>query len=367
MDALKLAFDTLVVGALALPWLWLFMRVFFQRGSREQDLTFPLMSALSDTTRQTVAAVLILALGYFLGSAVSRISSDFFDDNDILGRMPTQTSIRQGVYLHEYCDEHSVLAALKLPYELAKIVGGKATFCEARDEQLERLVTEFFRLQEGKLLLEGEEKLGRLRQLHDQIEILRGATLNGQFFSRCPGLDYVRSTGRGLRRANCESCASAGRMCPPWFACSWACGKWDNTSHTWTRPPPSRRVRQPPTRQSPTRRPQTRRPPTPTKRTAILRWPRRYGPSWRRGPLPAPYGRQPALVSQRLPDGGGPDPDRLRLLVVDGGLIRPASNPFVPDQYSNEFQIAANLKRGSIPDLCLGPGSQTSTENAIRR
>jgi hypothetical protein len=179
MDALKLAFDTLGVGALALPWLWLFMRIFFQRGTSEQDLTFPLMSALSDTTRQTVAAVLILALGYFLGSAVSRISSDFFDDNDILGRMPTQTSIRQGVYLHEYCDEHSVLAALKLPYELAKIVGGKATFCEARDEQLERLVTEFFRLQEGKLLLEGEEKLGRLRQLHDQIEILRGATLNG--------------------------------------------------------------------------------------------------------------------------------------------------------------------------------------------
>jgi hypothetical protein len=179
MDALKFAFDTLVVGALALPWLWLFMRIFFQRGTREQDLTFPLMSALSDTTRQTVAAVLILALGYFLGSAVSRISSDFFDDNDILGRMPTQTSIRQGVYLHEYCDEHSVLAALKLPYELAKIAGGKATFCEARDEQLERLVTEFFRLQEGKLLLEGEEKLGRLRQLHEQIEILRGATLNG--------------------------------------------------------------------------------------------------------------------------------------------------------------------------------------------
>src|ERR1700688_2223025 len=102
MDSLKFAFDTMVVGALALPWLWLFMRIFFQAGSREQDLKLPIISALSEATRQAVAGVLVLALGYFLGSAVSRISSDFFDDNEILHAMPTQTSIRLGVYLHEY-------------------------------------------------------------------------------------------------------------------------------------------------------------------------------------------------------------------------------------------------------------------------
>ncbi len=179
MDSLKFAFDTLVVGALALPWLWLFMRVFFQRSKSEPELKFPLLGALSEPTRQAVAGVLILALGYFLGSAVSRISSDFFDDNEILGGMATQTSIRRGVYLHEYCDVHSVLVAIKLPAELIELPGGQAAFCKKESDQLEPLVVEFFSLQEGKLLLEGEEKLGRLREFHDQIEILRGATLNG--------------------------------------------------------------------------------------------------------------------------------------------------------------------------------------------
>ena len=124
-----------------------------------------------------MAGILILAVGYFLGSAVSRISSDLFDDDEILHAMPTQTTIRQGVYMHEYCDEHSVLAAIPLPAELAKPPGGIAAFCE--EKKGERLVAELFRLQEGKLLLEGEDKLGRLREFHDQIEILRGATLNG--------------------------------------------------------------------------------------------------------------------------------------------------------------------------------------------
>ena len=111
MEWLKFAFDTLIIGALALPWLWLFMRIFFQRTSKQDNLTFPVISALSPPSQQTVTGVLIIALGYFLGSAVSRISSDFFDDPDILHGIPNQSSIRQAVYLHEYCDAHSVLAA----------------------------------------------------------------------------------------------------------------------------------------------------------------------------------------------------------------------------------------------------------------
>lgn len=190
MDSLKFAFDTLIIGALALPWLWLFMRIFFQRGHNEQNLRFPIISALSESTGQTVTGVLILALGYFLGSAVSRISSDFFDDDEILHGAPTQTSIRQGVYLHEYCDEHSVLVASKLPVGVAKTEDGKAIFCNEKGDTLVELVAEFFSLQEGRLLLAGEEKLARLHEFHDQIEILRGGTLNGAilFTLSCFGL-----------------------------------------------------------------------------------------------------------------------------------------------------------------------------------
>jgi hypothetical protein len=177
MDSLKFAFDTLIIGALALPWLWLFMRIFFQRTDNQKDIKFPVIDAFPDATKELVGGVLILAVGYFLGSAVSRVSSDFFDDRDILLGLPTQSSIRQGVYIHEYCDAHGVLIATKLPAELAALTGGRAGFC--REPDLDELITEFFGLQEGRLLLVGEDKLARLREFHDQIEILRGAILNG--------------------------------------------------------------------------------------------------------------------------------------------------------------------------------------------
>jgi hypothetical protein len=41
----------------------------------------------------------------------------FFDDDELFHTLPTQGSILQGVYKHEYCDEHSVLRATKLPGE----------------------------------------------------------------------------------------------------------------------------------------------------------------------------------------------------------------------------------------------------------
>ena len=182
MDSLKFAFDTLIIGALALPWLALFMRLFFQSAPpHAHDQQFPMLNSLPEHTRDAVAGVLIVALGYVLGSAVSRISSDFFDDEELFHTLPTQGSILQGVYKHEYCDEHSVLRATKLPGELTKLTGGRAAFCAAPgdSEDMQQIVAEFFRLQEAKLLLSGEEKIGRLREYHDQIEILRGATLNG--------------------------------------------------------------------------------------------------------------------------------------------------------------------------------------------
>ena len=232
MDALKFAFDTLVVGALALPWLWLFMRIFSQRGNGEQALKFPLIDALSESTRQAVAGVLILAVGYLLGSAVSRISSDFFDDKEILHELPTQSSIRQGVYLHEYCDVHSVLLAREPPAELFELPGGQAAFCkkegdqlEQEGDQLEQLVAEFFSLQEGKLLLEGEEDWDACTSFMTRLRSFAAPRSMGQSFSPCPGLVCVRCTERGSRRANCESCSSARRTRPPRFACSWACGK----------------------------------------------------------------------------------------------------------------------------------------------
>ena len=51
MDSLKFAFDTLIIGALALPWLGLFMRIFFQLGKGEHGVKFPVIGALPEPTR----------------------------------------------------------------------------------------------------------------------------------------------------------------------------------------------------------------------------------------------------------------------------------------------------------------------------
>jgi hypothetical protein len=187
MDALKLAFDTLIVGALALPWLAMLVRMYLPpeiTGKAEPHLA-PL-AALPEHTREAVIGIVILALGYFLGTAVSRISDDFFDDDELSHILPTELSIRESVYYDEYCSVHNVMAAKGLPKELGKEM---VAFCSPGDDETawrkswSEVVMEFFRLQEGKLLLEGDDRTTRVRELHSQIVILRGATLNGLVLS----------------------------------------------------------------------------------------------------------------------------------------------------------------------------------------
>jgi hypothetical protein len=192
MEALKFAFNILIIGALALPWLVVLLRMYSLPpvdGKAERHSA--LVSALPPHTRDTVLGVTILALGYFLGVAVSRVSDDFFGDPD-LWSLPTASSIREDVYHHEFCDdEGGVLAAAKLPYELGK--SKLLQFCHAKTPASSKrpywrddwgdAVTQFFRLEESKLLLQGDDKTTRLRELHDQSMILRGAALNGLVLS----------------------------------------------------------------------------------------------------------------------------------------------------------------------------------------
>jgi hypothetical protein len=215
MDSLKFAFDTLIVGALALPWLALFMRMFFEPSpapSPETRLAF--LSALPDHTREAVAGVLIVALGYFLGSAVTRISNDFFND-ELWFILPTESAIRTSVYSKEYCNVHTALKTLNvnLPLVLGHAAVAENAVCTATGEYRRHVVSELFRIQEGRLLLAGEDKLTRLKEFHDQIVILRGSVLNGtvlavlSLFGIC-ACYRVRFSGR-LRQAICYLPAGA--------------------------------------------------------------------------------------------------------------------------------------------------------------
>ena len=94
MDALKLAFDTVIVGALALPWVA--MGIYLFLGSRDGQIVrlWLLIKENQAHFPPAVAAVLLFATAYSLGAAVSRVSGDFFNDH-MWSFMPTEDNIRR--------------------------------------------------------------------------------------------------------------------------------------------------------------------------------------------------------------------------------------------------------------------------------
>jgi len=219
LDALKFAFEILIVGVLALPWLALLSQMLEAVGPSSTLPAFP--NFVPDAARSTVTVALVIAFGYVAGSVVARASRDFFND-ELLRPLPTEDLIRIAVYQGEYCGqdqmnvnenapfvgESTVLsddsdlfedsvehalprhpsAAIKTQHSLHEKY--RNAFCpteamakqplSSKDvaEKLEQHITNMFRLQEGEMLLLGEDKVERLKQYYDQITVLRGAALN---------------------------------------------------------------------------------------------------------------------------------------------------------------------------------------------
>jgi hypothetical protein len=191
MDALKFAFEILIVGALALPWLAILIRIFDHSAVSEkpkEHVPFHL-SVVPESVRPAVAAVFVIAVGYLLGSAVSRISRNFFDD-ELWGRVPTEGQIRNEVYRDVYCKTR-VVGDESLPMLASQLARTEPRngewMCAAThngtDPSFKILAREMFRLQESQLLFAGQDKVDRLKQYNDQINILRGAAFNGLILS----------------------------------------------------------------------------------------------------------------------------------------------------------------------------------------
>ena len=185
-----------MVGVLALPWLVLLNKVFsFDRYSE------PLFGStiVPESAKNAVSICVVIAFGYLLGSAVSRFSRDFFND-ELWRPLPTEDMIRDNVYFDEFCSEHTFVykywsepihlerppgfcdekrAAQKLPEASPRQL---TRFSDLGSEQLDYFdqeVQEAFLLEESELLLQGLDKVDRLKQYYDQITVLRGAAFNG--------------------------------------------------------------------------------------------------------------------------------------------------------------------------------------------
>jgi hypothetical protein len=155
-------------------------------GKPAADLQF-FLSVVPKHTQDAVAAALIIAIGYLLGSAVCRVSRNFFDDEFLWLHLPTENQIRGSVYRNAYCTE-KLLKNLNLPVKelnlqvLGQLQGGdRSLLCSEAKKGMEKSFNEdvqkMFRLQEGVLLLYGQDKVDRLKQYYDQITVLRGAAL----------------------------------------------------------------------------------------------------------------------------------------------------------------------------------------------
>lgn len=202
MGAFSIAFDIIIVSALAVPWVLLIIHLFF---SANESGIRGALNWVNQQNQPAVAGALLFAMAFSLGSAVSRIAQDFFDDDDLhifianyefqIG--VTETSIRTDVYCQ-------TLQRGILPQKASDPLGDKRqTFSDAdpgcdytgkwilrRSRALindqRQIADDDFHLQEAAVLLKGTDANERLRQFHDQIMVLRGAAFNGLVaFSLC--------------------------------------------------------------------------------------------------------------------------------------------------------------------------------------
>jgi hypothetical protein len=167
------------------------------------------LSVVPQPAQSAVTVAIVIAFGYLLGSAVSRISRDIFND-ELFGNIPTEDRIREAVYREEYCTEH-LMKNLALPFRAPAGLAHTFGFCPGTvpsdtPEEFEQRVGDMFRLQESALLLQGQDKIDRLKQYFDQINVLRGAAFNGMIlcalcvFGSC-GTLRARWEGHAFRKA----------------------------------------------------------------------------------------------------------------------------------------------------------------------
>lgn len=181
MEALKLAFETVIVGALALPWLAFVLGMFFRPRDAGKDQAWFLWSFLKGETDKldikippAVASVLLFVAAYFVGVVVTRASGDFFND-----RMPVLLPTEDNIRTAAYCDlAHTVESEAGTTELSQKAMGTKPTEC-GKSEEARKAIQRLFYLRESALLLEAGNNTDRLSQLHSQILVLRGAAFNG--------------------------------------------------------------------------------------------------------------------------------------------------------------------------------------------
>jgi len=166
MDVIKLAFETVIIGLFALPWLWVMI-----------DLVNPDLFSASGISRMTALiptelrspaiGLALFATVYLLGSMILPVAREFLNDKDMLGAvLPTDKKIQVWAYKRV-----PPIPSLTVP---AKIDLANQSDSNASADWVD---TEF-QHEESALLLRGTDECERLNRLHEQLTALEGATFN---------------------------------------------------------------------------------------------------------------------------------------------------------------------------------------------
>lgn len=199
MGALTIAFDIIIVGALALPWVVLAIHLFYFEG---ENRVGSFLGWLKKQEQPTAVGILLFAVAYTLGSAVTRVAQDIFNDDDLYvqvdGQLIRWALTEDRILASVYCDSNdnhllpthagtAAIAAKINTFQAQTSTAGCARNLKFReshrynkaDENLIETAKDIFGLQENALMDKGGDYTVRLRQLHDQVMVLRGAAFNG--------------------------------------------------------------------------------------------------------------------------------------------------------------------------------------------
>src|SRR5579863_5998892 len=122
MGAFSSAFDIVVVGALALSWVLLVLHLFF---SDNESSLKKLLDWVKEQQQPALAGVLLFAMAFPVGSVVSRIAQDFFDDDDLHIQLfhhllrvgVTESSIRTDVFCKTFKPDPAASTSSNPPAE----------------------------------------------------------------------------------------------------------------------------------------------------------------------------------------------------------------------------------------------------------
>lgn len=175
MDALKIALETIIVGVLALPWMFLIVDIFCPS---KEALINGFIPKLDNQTIAAVAGLVLFALAYLVGSAVVRISEDFFNDDDLSIHI-TENEIRTDVYCQP-SDQWLVRTGVETRERTADLLNPcPKDASNIRTDETNNRVAQTFAVQESSIWISDADKAGLLRHLRQQIVILRGVAFDG--------------------------------------------------------------------------------------------------------------------------------------------------------------------------------------------